>query len=211
VCRAGEDERHWAADVRLYDPDGTLLAEVSGLRGVRLAQMPQLADPADADPDEAGPAADGAAAEQSGRDLIAALPSGPERLAALEEQVRAAVAKVVKIAPDRIEPHRPLRTLGLDSLMALELSNRLGRSFGLRLSATLAYNYPTVRDIAPLLAERLGIPLDDPAPQAAPATATPGQTHPHPIGDPADGDVSDSPAALLERELAELNLRMETI
>ncbi|MBS2549394.1 acyltransferase domain-containing protein [Catenulispora sp. NL8] len=211
VCRADEDGRHWAADVRLYDPDGTVLAEVSGLRGVRLAQMPQLADPADIDPDGADLAAIGEGAEQSGRELIAALPSGPERRAALEGAVRDAIAKVVRIAPDRVEANRPLRTLGLDSLLALELSNRLGRIYGIRLSATLAYNYPTVQEMAPFLAERLDIPLDDPAPVPTPASPTPGESHPHPIGEPADGELSDSPAALLERELAELNVRMETI
>src|SRR5262249_22141202 len=71
----------------------------------------------------------------------------------------------------------PLNTLGFDSLMALELRNRLEASIGVTLSATMAWNYPTVAEIAPHLAQKMGAPLDEappaPAPAPAPEAATP--------------------------------------
>ncbi len=50
--------------------------------------------------------------------------------------------------------------MGLDSLMALELRNRLEAETGLKLSATVAWNYPTVARLAEHLAERMDVPLD---------------------------------------------------
>ena len=49
-----------------------------------------------------------------------------------------------ELAPERIEPRRPLGAMGLNSLMAMELRNRLESDLGRPLSATLAWNYPTV-------------------------------------------------------------------
>jgi hypothetical protein len=54
-----------------------------------------------------------------------------------------------------------VRTMGLDSLMALEFRNRLEVGLGLTLSATLLWNYPTIAVLAPYLAGLMGIPLED--------------------------------------------------
>ena len=64
----------------------------------------------------------------------------------LYQHVIAEVAKVLGLAPD--EP-LPLETglfeLGLDSLTAVELRNRLQNSFGTVLPMTLIFNYPTLK------------------------------------------------------------------
>jgi acyl transferase domain-containing protein/acyl carrier protein len=75
-----------------------------------------------------------------------------ERHQLLEGVVRDGVAKVLKIAPARVDVRRTLGSMGLSSLMAMELRNRLEATLGRSLSATLAFNYPTVTAIVEYLA-----------------------------------------------------------
>jgi hypothetical protein len=58
-----------------------------------------------------------------------------------------------------LNPHKPLGAFGFDSLMAIELRNRLQSDLALALSATLIWNYPTIADLAPHLAEKMAISL----------------------------------------------------
>jgi phthiocerol/phenolphthiocerol synthesis type-I polyketide synthase C len=67
---------------------------------------------------------------------------------------------------DPIDHNRPLETLGLDSLMGLELRNRLEASLGITLPVALVWAYPTISDLATALCERM-----DYAPPAAAETS----------------------------------------
>ncbi|BBJ38678.1 hypothetical protein SSPO_013960 [Streptomyces antimycoticus] len=75
-----------------------------------------------------------------------------ERLLAL---VRAHVAAVLHYpAPESVEPDRPFKELGFDSIAAVELRNRLRATTGLSLPTTVVFDYPTPRALAGhLLAE----------------------------------------------------------
>ena len=64
------------------------------------------------------------------------------------------VARVIGAAePEAIDPRQPLNELGLDSLMAVELRNRLGTALALArsLPATLVFDYPTLEALATIL------------------------------------------------------------
>ena len=87
--------------------------------------------------------------ELSGRLAAAGL---AERRQLLDGVVRDAVGTVLKITPSRLDPRKALGTMGLNSLMAMELRNRLEMALGRPLSATLAWNYPTVEAIVAHLA-----------------------------------------------------------
>ncbi|MFJ5105347.1 SDR family NAD(P)-dependent oxidoreductase [Streptomyces sp. NPDC088554] len=63
-----------------------------------------------------------------------------------------------------IDPGRKFRELGVDSLAAVELRNRIGGVLGIRLSATLVFDYPSPVLLARHIGEQLA--LDEPAPQS---------------------------------------------
>jgi acyl carrier protein len=95
-----------------------------------------------------------------------------ERPAVLESHLQEQLAAVLKLPLSRIELHRPLGSLGLESLTALELRKRLEASLGLRLSATLVWSYPTVAALAQHLTGRLSADAEPGSP-TAPRSATP--------------------------------------
>jgi myxalamid-type polyketide synthase MxaE and MxaD len=91
-------------------------------------------------------------------DLLAAQPE--QRRGILESYLQQQVAQVLKLNLARVEPSKPLGLMGVDSLMGLELRNRLESELRLPFSATLVWNYPTIADMASYLASRLGIALE---------------------------------------------------
>ncbi|MEV0724912.1 type I polyketide synthase [Micromonospora purpureochromogenes] len=85
---------------------------------------------------------------------LAALPE-EGRLRTLLDLVRGHVAAVRHAEPGEIDVHRGFTELGLDSLAAIELRNRLSAATGLRLAATLMFDHPTPAEVARLLREEL--------------------------------------------------------
>ncbi|MBP7569535.1 MAG: acyltransferase domain-containing protein [Acidobacteria bacterium] len=113
---------------------------------------------------EAGPGA---------RDVVLALPQA-ERAAALAALVRDELAHVLGLPAGQIDFQRPMGTLGLESLLALELRNRLERRLSLTLAATVVWKHPTVNALAAHLGERLsGGAAPQPPPPAEPPARLP--------------------------------------
>jgi acyl carrier protein len=94
------------------------------------------------------------------REELLATDSGMQRRALFETYIREQVAQVLHLAPARIALDKPLRTLGLDSLMSIELRNRLEDGLHITLSASLIWNYPTVHTLTTYLAEKIEISLE---------------------------------------------------
>jgi acyl carrier protein len=78
-----------------------------------------------------------------------------ERLAALEQHILEHVSQVLRLDIARIDRLSSFTSLGMDSLMSLELRNRLESSLGVRLSATLLFTYPNPASLADYLLDRM--------------------------------------------------------
>jgi acyl transferase domain-containing protein/acyl carrier protein/methylmalonyl-CoA mutase cobalamin-binding subunit len=99
--------------------------------------------------------ADQAAAPDGLAATLCAVPEH-ERERALIAIVRAEASTILGLGSEA-PVGRPLQELGLDSLMAVELRNRLQKRSGLRLAATLLFDYPTIEALARLLLRELVI------------------------------------------------------
>ncbi|MFE4513936.1 SDR family NAD(P)-dependent oxidoreductase, partial [Kitasatospora sp. NPDC056783] len=104
---------------------------------------------------QAGPAPAGEPRLVSLPERLAALPAAESRQLLLDT-VRGHVAGVLgHPGAESVDPERGFGELGVDSLSALELRNRIGADTGLRLSSTLTFDYPTPAAIADHLFDEL--------------------------------------------------------
>ncbi|WP_438004487.1 type I polyketide synthase [Sorangium sp. So ce321] len=107
--------------------------------------------------------------------LIEAEPA--ERTRLLEGHLKEELGRVIHLGPSMVDAAATFRSLGVDSLMGLELRNRLEASLGIRLSVALLFTYPTVASLAQHLIDRMDLPAPDapPAPAASPMASSAAQ------------------------------------
>ena len=127
-----------------------------------------------------------------------------ERHSRLVGFVRLQLAKVMGLAdPEQIDPTEPLFNMGLDSLMALELTVLLENNLGVRLTESLVFEHPTVDDLVHHFLREVLFPDDTPpGVPSAPAQATyPAGAEPAPAWDQQVADVAALDTADLLKQL----------
>jgi acyl transferase domain-containing protein/acyl carrier protein len=129
----------------------------------------------------------------------AALPSElplPGRKAQLMATVRSQIAATLgQRHPEELEPRQRLFDIGMDSLMAVELKNRLEAGLGITLRSTLVFDYPTLEALVQHLGEILpGAPEVKPAPE--------------PVTPVFDGEIDSLLAELEQVSELELSVKM---
>jgi acyl carrier protein len=95
--------------------------------------------------------------------LLNAVPEEQGEL--LKKYVQEQVARALRMPSSKIGADQALGTLGLESLMAIELRNRLEADLKLKLSATLIWNYPTINQLITYLAGKLDLVQDTRTPE----------------------------------------------
>ncbi|MHA7630687.1 type I polyketide synthase [Corallococcus sp. M7] len=120
-----------------------------------------------------------------------------ERATKLRGLVHAEVARILKFDAARLDPKGGFFQMGMDSVMAGQLRNRLEQQLGRKFAVTVIFENPTVER----LSRQLGTFVTPP-----PAPATPPR-EPQPLASqglsPATGGGAESIADLLARELEE--------
>ncbi|ADP82251.1 type I polyketide synthase [Pseudofrankia inefficax] len=89
---------------------------------------------------------------------MAALPPAERRVQVLRLVATQLAAVTGSPATQAVAPALPFRDLGFDSLMAVELRNRLAGATGLALPATVAFDHPTPSELADFLVSQLPVP-----------------------------------------------------
>ena len=75
------------------------------------------------------------------------------------EAIRAEVAQVLGLPSERdVDVDKPMQEMGADSLMAVELYNRLSTLAGTKLPTTLVFDYPTVRAMSGFILTEMELP-----------------------------------------------------
>ncbi|MFD7092900.1 amino acid adenylation domain-containing protein [Streptomyces sp. NPDC059896] len=189
------DEQLRARGLRAISPQGALhgleraLAAGSVALGVADIDWPRFApafsvarprplllgvEEARAAGEDSTPGAPGTADRAAGEALRARLTACPaaERTGLAAALVRAEAASVLGLEPAELPDGQPLHQLGLDSLAAVGLRERLGRVTGLPLAKDVVFRHPTVEALAGHVVELLA-PGTGPATDRAPRSGSP--------------------------------------
>jgi epothilone polyketide synthase D len=124
--------------------------EVWAERFPDLLRLPILSELAD----DLKPAAS-QSGEQSVQQMVAAAGTQTEALELLQAYLRKETAKILRVPEARLDPKVSLIRFGLDSLMAIELKNRIETSFAVRLATTKLLQGPTVTELAEWLSKEV--------------------------------------------------------
>nr|WTA00839.1 type I polyketide synthase [Streptomyces sp. NBC_00857] len=111
-----------------------------------------------------GPASSGSEEPANQPDIQArlrALPTGLARHAALETYLGDHIRAVLRLGSTTLDPQTPLKALGFDSLLSMELRVRLESDLGVKLASNFVWQHPTLSALATGLAERMGLELQD--------------------------------------------------
>ena len=169
VTALGQALDHGEGLVTIADVDWARFAPAFTLRrpSPLIAGLPEVGPVlAAAEDHPAAPGAQTALGQQ-----LAGLPEAEQRQM-LTDLVRAETAAILGYpSAEAVEPGRAFKDLGVDSLTAVELRDRLNTATGLRLPATLVFDYPVPVAAARFLrSQLLGSPAGAPAdPATAPA------------------------------------------
>ncbi len=92
-----------------------------------------------------------------------------DRQSLLESHVQDLVSQVLRLDPSQLDPQQPLNTLGLDSIMAVDLMSEIESSLGVTLSVESLFPEVTISQLASQMLARLIAHFPEPSAVPVPA------------------------------------------
>jgi NADPH:quinone reductase-like Zn-dependent oxidoreductase/acyl carrier protein len=118
-----------------------------------------------------------------------------ERRSLLDQHIRGQIAQVLGCQPTDIDPQKGFFDLGMDSLISVELKNRLQTSLRYDLPTTVIFDYPTLEALSSYLATQL---LEE---KEEPEILLLTESELNPLDRLTESELAD----LLEKELSEIS------
>jgi surfactin synthase thioesterase subunit/acyl carrier protein len=117
-----------------------------------------------------------------------------EKQAAISRAILQEVASVLDVKPGSLDQNRRLDELGMDSLMALELTHRLETEYGVTLTRSADAVVPTVDSLIQAAWQRFGISGESVTPTT---NVSPDVARLHRLGPPAGSPAGEGASALI--------------
>jgi acyl carrier protein len=84
-----------------------------------------------------------------------------ERKQFIESHLHELMARIMRLEPAELDPRQPLNVLGIDSIMAVELRNKIEEGFGINLSVVDLLRGSNLSDVADQALSHLHMQDDD--------------------------------------------------
>ena len=73
----------------------------------------------------------------------------------LEEELARILAQTLYMEESEVDIEKPFKDMGMDSIIAVELTQSINKQYAINLKATSVYDYPTIRQLASFLQKDL--------------------------------------------------------
>ena len=91
------------------------------------------------------------------RDQLNKIVDNQELVLEIENKIKEKAGSVLKLNPSKIEIKTPFKTMGIDSLMSIQLKNQLEKAFEMPISVTAFWTYPNIKEFTKFILCELAI------------------------------------------------------
>ncbi|MEZ5036041.1 MAG: SDR family NAD(P)-dependent oxidoreductase [Chitinophagales bacterium] len=95
--------------------------------------------------------------EQDKTQFVEQLPQEKPSILSIKENIKQHIAQITKIPSSKIKEEDTFKSIGIDSLMALQLKNKIQVDYQLNLNIASVWSHPTVEKYANFIAEELNL------------------------------------------------------
>jgi acyl transferase domain-containing protein/surfactin synthase thioesterase subunit len=158
---ANPDRWHFNSDITIFNDDNTCVMSLAGIKGAAQRRAVEIST--------CSIRSDG----RSFTENYAAIKKDDEKQQAIEQMLREHVADVIKISPKRIRNSMTFKSLGLDSLMAIQLRNLLEKDLLIRFAVGTFWTYPSIEEYSAHVREVLATGISGNDRNILPSNTTP--------------------------------------